>query len=329
MKPKLKLLFLLSLFSITNSVNAQYFIPWPELYGSISNRTMAIVLPDTTTAQGKSFFEIVNAQLQKDWKFSTVKWMSTEEYSGIVERADTNYLLFNISDANYGHTKSMTSWTPSNQVTYTNGVAKVQPTEWTAKTRQVQGLSYDYMRVALKGPTTPGNSVRFVAVDLVPRGMDEGDMVFVIQQFSRMVNASKNRISGLDYFDAEKNVEYIKNKTLLIPREYLDDDDSLKLPKKLEYPFKVTSSQEMNLAILNCDTNYVYPKPIYSTQHRAYAWILVGTADGAIRGLMVDGGIKWDRNVDAPRTIKPGTLSSFYNGFMQKVNNQYQKHSYK
>ncbi len=169
MKSKLKFLIMVTLFVITNSVKAQYFIPWPELFGSISNRTMAIVLPDTTSSQGKSFFEIVNAQFEKDWTFSQVKWVSPEEYSGIVERADTNYLLFNISDANYGHTKSMTSWTPSNRVSYTNGVAKVQPTEWTAKTRQVEGLSYDYLRVALKGPTTPGNSVKFTAVDLVPR----------------------------------------------------------------------------------------------------------------------------------------------------------------
>ena len=282
----------------------QYLFPKKELCEQLKTRTLAVQLFDETNPALKPFNDAIRKAYTEEWKLTPVEFVSLQKKDELLNAGDTKYALAY----------------PSNVVTTYTQEFIDRDTRITKFEREFNFSHFDVYLVLI---TSPGKSTNITSVSFINEDVLPGELFFAAEQLHLLVNAALNDRTGKAFYDAEKNIEYIKSKTFLLPAEFFKEKDLPKMAEKYEHPFKISDLKELNEVILSKNAQYVYPKIIWSNKHRVYGWITVGAEDGAVRSFMAFSGLATGTNEKANEVLKPGQLNNALNKMMQKVNNKY------
>lgn len=293
------------------TANAQYVIPVKERADLLKQRTLAVLLFDKENAELATYNEAIKKAYTEEWKITPVEFIYKEQFDEIVKSGNTKYAVVYSNNA-------------LNTLTFIHILERdliLKRTGDTLKLKTFKFSHYDVYLSLVSGPSGKLDNVTLISFandELIP-----SDFFFAAQQFSLLVNASLNGNRGKTFYDPEKNIEYIKSKTLLLPYEFFDGEDLAKLSDKYEFPYKVSGFYELNEIVLAKNEDFVYPKIIWSDQHDLYGWVIVSAKDGSLRSFMSFGGIKTGSNQKAEEIIKPGRLKDALSKFLQKANSRY------
>ena len=297
-------IFMLLITAFVSSTSAQYLIPRKELCEQLKSKTVIVELSDGTSAEAAKTNEALRSAFKDFWTLTPVEFLSGTDFNKIVAAGDTKYAAFLAYDGE--HTLTMQRL---------DGISGPVIHE--------KSFHFDHFDLALSLITGPYKDTPVATISFANKNILSGDLLFAIQQISRLVNASLNDIKGHAYYDHKKNIEFVKTKTLLIPQELFKEKDIEKLKDKYEFPYKVVSLNEMNDLVLSKDEQYIYPKIIWSIQHKAYGWLTIFAKDGSVTSFMAFGGIHTASEQSANEVIKAGDLKYIVSGMAQGINNKY------
>ncbi len=286
---------------------------------------MLIEIKDETDTAANGVNEVLKRTLKDFWTITPVEYLNTNAYNEALANEGNKYAVLlayddesSISVKHYSTTKSMKQNVPGNPSAGSSMQADGLP-KHTSSTKFY--FSHYNLSVSLMNGKIPGTQVCTIA--FANENINTSDLQFAIQQMARVINASLSGIKGLDYYDHKKNIEFVKTKTLLIPTELFKEADLLKLKDSYKMPYRIVSLDEMNELALTRDDQYIYPKIIYSVQHRTYGWITVGPKEGNVTSFMAFGGFKFNTTVKANEVIKTKDLNYIASSMAQGINNKY------
>jgi hypothetical protein len=284
---------------------SQYRFPEKENCEQLKSRTLAVLLFDESDPNSKPYNDAIKKAYSEEWKITPVEYVSRAQYDEIVSTGNTKYAAIYQADVTLIYTQEYTR------------EYKHYKTEYS---REFQFKHFD---VILNLITAPGKTTKVTGITFCNSELLPSEFFYAGQQLQRLVSASLENRTGKAYYDAEINVPYIKSKKFLIPKEMFRESDIQKLGEKYEYPYEVTDYLTMDSLVLAKSPDYVYPKIIWSDQHRAYGWISISTADGAVLSFMGFSGLAVGTNEKPNEVLKPGNLRNAVNMMMQKTNNKY------
>ncbi|MBK8416351.1 MAG: hypothetical protein IPL22_18675 [Bacteroidetes bacterium] len=287
-----------------NPSSAQYLIPKKDLSEQLKSKIVIVELSDGTSAEAMKTNETLRNAFKEFWTLTPVEFLSGTEFNKIVSSGDTKYAAFLAYDGE--HTLTM------QRLDGFNGPVIHE-----------KSFNFSHFDLALSLITGPNKDTPVATISFANKNIMSGDILFAVQQISRLVNASLNDIKGMDYYDHKKNIEFVKTKTLLIPQELFKEKDIEKLKDKYDFTYKVVSLNEMNDLILSKDEQYIYPKIIWSIQHKAYGWLTIYAKDGSVTSFMAFGGIHTASQQSANEVIKVGDLKYIVSNMAQGINNKY------
>jgi hypothetical protein len=294
-----KLFFCLFAIIISVPATAQFYIPGKSLCEQLKSRTVIVQLTGDTTAD-----LVMRNAFKKYWTLTPVEFLTKEQFNQAVTIGDIRYAALMNSFGESSHT--------------------IVRFDTKLNTTEERGTfyfgHYDYSLCLLTGSNT---NTKICSVTFAFDKLITSDFLFVVQQISRLVNASLNNISGTAYYDPKKNIEFVKTKTLLIPKELFKEKELAEVSKIYTFPHKVVSMSELNELVLNEDETYIYPKIIFCEQHNFYGWITISAKDGSITSIMTFGGIQVSAVVQSDEAIKVKDLKYITSGFAQGINNKY------
>lgn len=299
---KQKALALVLIIGTTSYSFGQFNFPEFKVANKLKTCTLAVKLFNEANSEYKPFNDAIKKVYTEEWKTCPVEFVTEEQFNNIVKTGKANYAVVYSEDVNTKYTQE-----------YNRGSTS-------SYERSFNFSHYDVMLKIVDGPDklTTVTAITFCNSDLMP-----GEFYFAGLQLNLLVSSSLNGITGKNFYDAEKNIEYIKSKKMFLPKELFKEKDLAKIADKYEHPHKISDYKELNDVVLAKDAEYVYPKIIWSNQHRNYGWITVSAADGSVRSFMGFTGLATGSNEKANEVLKPGQLNNALNKMMQKVNNKY------
>ncbi len=298
------LIVLTGVFFYFLPASAQYFIPEKKLAEQLKTRTVIVELYPDSAGIPNACNDVLQNAFKEYWTLTPVEFLPAEKFKEILKTGDTRYAAF--LPYNGEHTLTM------------------ERVEWgTGSVIHSKSFYFDHFDFALSLITGPDKEEPVTTISFANDNLMTSDLLFAVQQIARLVNASLNDIKGPDYFDHKKNIEFVKTKILLIPREYIKEKEIADIDEKYEFPHRLVTLDEMNTLILSKDDQYIYPKIMWSMMHNAYGWITIWAKDGSITSFMSFGGIHTKSNQSANEVIKPGHLKYITSGTAQGMNNRY------
>ncbi len=279
----------------------QYQFPDKAQCEQLKSRKLAVRLFDESFSM---FNDAIKKAFDEQWKVCPVEYVSQERFDAIKQNGETGYAVVFASDATLKLTQEKKK--------FTSGIVV-----------QSGSFTFEHFDVFLSLVTAPGKLTHITAISFCNSDLIPSEFYYAGLQLNRLVTASLSDRTGKAFYDAEQNIAYIKSKKFYLPKELFKEEDLAKVSDKYDYPVQVGSLVEMNDLVLAKDTNYVYPKIIWSNQHRQYGWITVDMAEGAVRSFMGFAGLATGTNEEPNKILKPAQLRNAVNGMMQKVNNKY------
>jgi len=297
-KPFLCLIAIL-IAGLYHPASAQFFIPDKSLCEQVKSRTVIVQLTSDSAAD-----EVMRQAFKKYWTLTPVEFLTKEQFNQAITIGDIRYAALISSFGESTHT--ITRFDMKTNTTEERGTFYFG--------------HYDYSLCLLTGSNTNKKvcSITFAFDNLIT-----SDFLFIVQQISRLVNASLNNISGPAYYDHKKNIEFVKTKTLLVPKELFKEKELAKIGEIYTFPYKIVTMGEMNDLVLSQDETYIYPKIIFCEQHNFYGWVTISAKDGSITSIMTFGGIQVAAVVKSDEAIKVKDLKYISSGFAQGINNKY------
>lgn len=281
--------------------SAQFPIPDKSLCEQLKSKKLIAELRNDSSGAD----EVMRNALKKYWTLTPFELLPAEEFKKILASGDTSYAALISSFGESSHTITRFN-------TKTSGGFEDRGTFYFGH--------YDYSLCLVTGNNT---NTKVCSITYAIDKLITSDYLFIVQQISRLVNASLNNINGLAYYDHKKNMEFVKTKTLLVPKELFKEKELSKLSEIYKFPGKVVSLSEMNDLVLSENEEYIYPKIIFCAQHNFYGWVTVSAKDGAITSIMTFGGIQVASNVKSDEVIKVKDLKYITSGMAQGINNKY------
>lgn len=285
-----------------NNALSQYALPEKTKCETLKSRTLAVRLFTDANGEYTAYNDAIKKAYNEEWKITAVEFFSPKDYADLVKEGNTKYAVVYAGDA-----------------LSTRTLERVKGSE-IIHSKEFRFAHFDVTLANITGADAldPVTVVSFANDDLLP-----SEFFFAAQQLVLLVNASLNDVTGLTFYDHEKNIEYIKSKKLAVPDELFNEKDLAKIADKYEFPNKVVTNKELNDLVLAKNEEYVYPKIIWSNMHSAYGWVMISAKDGSLRSFMSFGGIKTNSEQKANEVLKTGQLKNALSSFMQKVNNRY------
>lgn len=298
---RLRLLAMLITLSLPLISYGQYQFPDKAQCEQLKSRKLAVRLFDDSFSL---FNDALGKAFDEQWKVCPVEYVSQERFDAIRQNGETGNAVVFASDATLKLTQEKKE--------FTSGIVV-----------QSRTFTFEHFDVFLSLVTAPGKLTHITSISFCNSDLISSEFYYAGLQLNRLVTASLNDRTGKAYYNAEKNIAYIKSKKFYLPKELFNEEDLAKVSDKYDYPVQVGSLVELNDLVLAKDTNYVYPKIIWSNQHHMYGWITVDMAEGAVRSFMGFAGLATGTNEEPNKILKPAQLRNAVNGMMQKVNNKY------
>jgi hypothetical protein len=303
MKMNKTFFYLIAFFicGIHYTVSAQFPIPDKPLCVQLKSKKLIAELRNDSSGAD----EVLRNALTKYWTLTPFELLPAEEFRKILAAGDTNYAALMSSFGESSHT--MTRFD-------TKGGGGFQDIA------TFYFGHYDYSLCLVTGSNT---NTKVCSITYSFDKLMTSDYLFIVQQISRLVNASLNDITGSAYYNHKKNMDFVKTKILLVPKELFKEKDLAKLNDIYKYPSKIVTLSEMNDLVLSENEAYIYPKIIFCEQHNFYGWVTISAKDGAITSIMTFGGIQTSSRVNSDELIKVKDLKYITSGLAQGINNKY------
>ncbi|WAC02715.1 hypothetical protein N7U66_03325 [Lacinutrix neustonica] len=161
------------------------------------------------------------------------------------------------------------------------------------------------------------------SIDFGTNNLIETDHLFLYQQLSLLIQASAEGKKPWHFFKVNRNLEQLKNSTLVMPRFLFKEKDSSKIEDYYKHDYQLVDFNAYQELILNKETGKSYIKIIWSPQHKLYMWIVVNASDGAILSINSFGGLHFSNEQTVKEVIKVKYLKYATSKLAQKVNNRY------
>jgi hypothetical protein len=292
--------FFILVSMLPNHSFAQYFIPEKLLCEQLKSKTLIVELKEDSSGAD----EVLRNAFKDLWTLTPIEFLPGAEFNRVLASGDTNYAALLTLDGESTH--AMERWN----------------TKWGGhdilKTFYMN--HFDYIISLLTG----ANYYDAVCtVSFINKNITNTDLLFMVQQMSRLVNASLNNIKGFDYYNPHTNIEFVKTKTLLIPKELFKEKELPKLKDKYPYPFKIVTLKEMNEFVFSKNEEYIYPKIIWCAQQQFYGWVTINAKDGSVTSIMTFGGVQISADVKSDELIKIDHLKYIASEKAQGINNKY------
>jgi hypothetical protein len=275
---KTKALFFLLFVFVAHSAMAQFKVPKQKNALKVNDRILLVRISYVSDEKFKKWYKddqerikrhkaridgynnMVKEMMPKYWKSNKdIRFMTQEEINPLMKKDEDKYAVF------YQRTA----------------------------TRTVHGnhdTEYDVVEYAL----CLGDDDDAVFAVAYPDDRSSAvDMRFVIHQFNKYIEAGCKDLSDKDtsLYDVDKNVEVLKNKTLLLPEYELKIEKS-EIKDAYPYRYKVIETPaEIETAVENSDPSIIYPSFIWSERKNFYMFILVDAATHDIVSITGTGGV--------------------------------------
>jgi hypothetical protein len=162
-------------------------------------------------------------------------------------------------------------------------------------------------------PTLVKNYILSVCLT-TPAANFSSDLIFAVQQYDYHLLYALNRPTETLTYTINENITLLKSKKLLLPKQYITDDEET-ISKKYAAPFEIVDNTTITKAIHSKDKNYAYLKFIFLLLKAEYGIAAIDAETGKIlmvvgigKAPFVKGGVPY---VEEKATIKSKHLSSF------------------
>lgn len=318
------IIFMVSCLSF--NVAAQYAIPKKELCEQLKSKILLVEIKDVSDTSVNGESEVLKRSFKDYWTLTSVEFLPTEDFNKALASSDNKYAALLAYDdestrsvKHYSHKRTQVLNAGTSPATMGANYQTDPIGTYSGETK----FYFSHFNLSISLMNGAEAKTQVCTISFANDNLVTADLQFTVQQMARLINASLNDIKGPNYYDHKKNIEFVKTKTLLIPREVFKEKDLLKIQEAYEFPHKIVSLNEMNDLILAKDDQYIYPKIIWSIQHKAYGWITVSPKVGNITSFMAFGGVHVNTHQEADDVIKVKDLKYIASGMAQGINNKY------
>jgi len=250
----------------------------------------------------------------KNWKDTEVLFMTQSGIDSVCAKHKNGYAILYQDDFEYGERRNA-HIDQNGGFSFGIGGAGGASTSYNAFT-----FSYysSYLNIRIDG-----KNYFVTAVGFGNGNLTKIDHLFLCQQISLLVKASAEGKKPWQFFKVKKNIEQLKNSSLVLPKFMFKEKDIAKISKYYEHEYELVDLQKYQDVILHKETGKSYIKIIWSRQHQLYMWIVVDAANGAILSINSFGGVHFGSEQTVKEVIKAKYLKYATSKLAQKVNNRY------
>lgn len=249
---------------------SQLLIPKKDHVAELKKRILVVEVFDHSVDKYQSRNAIIKELFRTHWHWNdSIQFKTGKEIEKLYEKTDDRYAVMEIGWDDYKTRSRQTMEIALVQDYYayslyliTKDVLKLSKSEEKIIKRQVLQITYSYPQ-------------------------DEyADIRLAIQQFDFHLSEAERRNADRISYSVPENLEVLKNRTLLLPREYFKSaPDEASVAKHYKHPFKIVSKEEMNEAAKSGKAGYAYVKFIYSLLYKQYGVVAVDAETGTILAL--------------------------------------------
>ena len=301
------------LFSFLLSFS-QYEYPKQEYAKLVLNSTLVVELLEGNEEDVVNMNNSIKDVFTKHWTATDVLFMTQPEIKTLCNKYKDGYAILYQDDFKYNERRS-------GYIDKNGGFGFGQGGQGDISTKYTAfSFSYfsAYLNIRIDGKNNFVTGVGFASGNLT-----KIDHLFLCQQMSLLIHASAEGKKAWEFFNVKKNLEDLKNTTLILPKFMLKEKDIDKIPKYYDYEHKLVDLEEYQNIVFTKKEGKSYIKIIWSRQHKLYMWIVVNAKDGTILSINSFGGVHFGSNQTAKEVIKVKYLKYAGSKLAQKVNNRY------
>jgi hypothetical protein len=308
--------FLLGLFVLMpDQMMAQYIFPDQALCQELQQRTLVVQLLDERGEEEKYLNEALKSEF-KSWVITPVVFLGGKEVDQLLKNRDTRYAILtqNVELAKDVRSRNVDQ---NGRLTVATGEKGtfVYKQYYTA-------FSFSHYNFDLILPDAK-KSKTITSVGFANGDLSRVDYVYLVQQLSRLVQASLDGVSLSAFYDPSANVASVRSSKLLLFQDFFKEKELNQIPEYYEAEYELVDMARYQDAILYRSEGVCYVKIIWSDQLAMYEWIVVNASDGKILSQVGFGGVKFGSSHDANELIQVKHLKYVTNEKAQQFNNKY------
>lgn len=316
MRKNCLLIFLLGLCVLMPAqVMAQYIFPEHELCKELKRRTLAVQLLDESGEDEKYLNQALKTEFES-WTITPVMFLSSKEVDQLIKNRDTRYAILT---QNAELAKDVRSRNVDQNGRFT--VAPQGDGAFVYK-QHYTAFSFSHYNFDLILPDAK-KSKTITSIGFANGDMSRIDYVYLVQQLSRLVQASLDEVSLSAFYDPSANVATVKSSKLLLLQDFFQEKELDQIPEYYDAEYELVDMARYQDAIMSRAEGVCYVKIIWSDQLSMYEWVVVNAADGKILSQVGFGGVKFGSSHDANAIIKVKHLKYVTNEKAQQFNNKY------
>ena len=274
-----KLFTLFALVVIYANAYAQFEVPKQKDAISLKSRTLLVKLKSVDDdyikrnfkkdpeggedyrKRAEAFNETLKQYISKYWKLNTtIEFKTFEEINALLKQDEDKYAVLR-----FGYT-----------------------------TKIIRSTMNREMEVYSCGVTLGDKDKEMFSVSFPNSQISEADLIFIIHQFNKYVEAGVKDLSDRDtsLYNPEKNLGILEKKTLYMTKESLALEES-EIKTSYPYPYKLVASGDIEDAVKKGDENVAYPSVIWSDRKVNYVYVLIDAATSDVLSVAGMGGFEF------------------------------------